>query len=116
MPCDTIFRRKQTIQQRVAEVQKVVDIVGKGLLNGRIKLKVGPQGAPAFTGLTTTERDDVTDVCIYRRLQSSPTVPAIVRMKLAELEAAGGRAVNKQALAQGAHSHDGGTTWHDHKG
>jgi len=37
--------------------------------------------------------------------------PAIKRA-----EAMSGRSVNKQVIGQGAHSHDNGRTWHDHKG
>jgi hypothetical protein len=36
------------------------------------------------------------------------------KMLLAKAEAMAGRPANKQAIAQGLHSHDGGATWHKH--
>jgi|SRR6185437_4329643 len=111
MPCDTRLKRGQTIQQRASEVRKVVDKVVAGLTSGRIQAKVGPQGSIAFAGLTNEERDGVTDACIYRRLtQTAGASLAIAKLRQAELVA--GRSVDKQALAQGHHSHDGGKTWH----
>jgi len=88
MPCDTRLKYRQTISQRAAEVRKVTEVLSQGLAAGRVKAKVGPQGAIAFLGLTDAERDGVTDACAYRRT------------------------VDKQALTQGHHSHDNGVTWH----
>jgi hypothetical protein len=110
MPCDTKLKPKQTIQQRATEVRKAVEAVSAGLATGRVKAVVGPQGAVAFTGLTADERDGVTDACAYRRLMA--TGSALAKATIARAEALAGRTVNRQAIAHGHHSHDGGKTWH----
>ncbi len=114
MPCDTRLKPRQTIQERAAEVRKVIERLAAGLVAGRVTVKVGPQGAIAFDGLTVDERDGVTDACAFRRLMVSGS--ALARAKVEGAIRLSGRAVNRQAIGQGAHSHDGGTTWHDHKG
>ena len=114
MPCDTRLKRGQTIQMRAKEVRTVVEVVGKLLAAGRVKPKVGAKGGIAFEGLTDADRDGVTDNCMYRRLMSTGSVQAKLAIERAELLA--GRKVDRQAVAQGMHSHDGGISWHDHKG
>lgn len=108
MPCDTRLKRGQTIRQRIDEVRSVVERVSQKLGTGAVKVKVGPTGAPVFIGIEDTERDAVTDACIYRRLLVSGS--AKVRAMLSTMP------VNKQAVAAGHHSHDGGASWHTHKG
>jgi hypothetical protein len=44
------------------------------------------------------------------------TGSAMAKTAIARAEALAGRSVNRQAVAQGHHSHDGGATWHQHKG
>lgn len=114
MPCDTRLKRNQTIKQRKAEVVKAVDGLSKGLAMRTIKPVIGPQGAIAFQGWDNANRDGVTDACAYRRIMS--TGSALARAEIARAEQMSGRTVNKQIVGQGAHSHDGGATWHDHKG
>lgn len=114
MPCETKLKANQTIQQRATEVRQVVANLNSALVAGRVKVKIGPQGAIAFDGLTAAERDGVTDNCAYRRLMSTGSALAKAAIQKAELLA--GRSVNRQVIGQGAHSHDGGRTWHDHKG
>lgn len=116
MPCDRRLKPKQTIQQRAEEIRRVVDTLSRGLVSGQVKAKVGPQGAIAFLGLSEEERDGVTDNCAYRRLMSSASVSAMAKMAIQRAEMLAGRSVDKQVIGQGAHSHDGGRTWHDHKG
>jgi hypothetical protein len=111
MPCDTRLKPKQTIQQRADEIRKMVATLDRGLATGRIKLKIGPQGAVVFDGLTQEERDGVTDACAYRRVMISGSPAA--KMAIARAEQLAGRGVSRQALAHGAHSHDGGKTWHE---
>jgi hypothetical protein len=111
MPCDTVFRRNQTITVRKAEVKKVIEIVEKGLARGRIKAVVSKKGGIAFDGLTVAERDDVTDACVYRALMRSGS--ALTRHMIAKAEMLAGAKVNNTVLAGGHHSHDGGQTWHD---
>lgn len=110
MPCDTKLKAKQTVAQRAEEVRKVVSKLGELLVSGRVKAKVGPQGAIAFVGLTDEERDGVTDACAYRRLMVSGSM--LAKAAIARAEQIAGRTVDRQALAHGHHSHDGGKTWH----
>jgi hypothetical protein len=111
MPCDTRLKRNQTIQQRAAEVRQVVTDVNSLLATGKVKPVVDKKtGAIAFQGLDDTIRDGVTDACIYRRIMVSGSSLTKAAIQRAELLA--GRSVDKQALAQGVHSHDGGGSWH----
>jgi hypothetical protein len=114
MPCDTNLKPKQTIQQRAEEVRRAVTGLSAALASGRVKARVGPQGAIAFEGWSKTERADVTDACAYRRLMVSGS--ALAKAAIARAEQIAGRSVDRRVIAQGAHSHDGGHTWHDHKG
>jgi len=114
MPCDTKLKPKQTLKQRAEEVRRAAERIGAGLARGSIKAKVGPQGAIAFEGVSEQERDGVTDACAYRRIMVSGS--ALARAAISRAELMAGRAVDKQVIGQGAHSHDGGRTWHDHKG
>jgi hypothetical protein len=110
MPCDTRLKPRQTIQQRADEVRKAVEKIAAALAAGRVKAKVGPQGAIAFSGLTDEERDGITDACAYRRLMVSGS--ALAKAKIAAAEQLAGRSVDRKALAGGHHSHDGGEHWH----
>ncbi len=111
MPCDTRLKPKQTIQQRADEVRKVVYDVNSLISTGRIKPVIDKKtGAIAFEGLDENIRDGVTDGCIYRRLMV--TGSSLTKAAIARAEQIAGRSVNKQAVGQGVHSHDGGKTWH----
>ena len=112
MPCDRKLKPKQTISERAKEVREAVARLSQALIAGRVKVTLGPQNAIAFQGWDETSRDGVGDVCAYRILMSTGTAMA----RLALEEALGGRTVNKVAIGQGTHSHDGGRTWHSHKG
>lgn len=114
MPCDRKLRQGQTISQRKEEIKTVVDKLAKGLASGSIKAKIGPQGAIAFQGMSETERAGVDDACAYRRLLATGSASALMAIQRAE--ALAGRSIDKRMIAQGAHSHDGGATWHSHKG
>lgn len=114
MPCDTKLKQGQTIKQRADEVRRAVDRIAAGLSQGRIKPRIGPQGAIAFDGITNEERDGVTDACAYRRIMV--TGSAMAKQAIAKAERLAGRSVDRRVIGQGAHSHDGGHTWHDHKG
>jgi hypothetical protein len=114
MPCDTKLKPKQTIQQRATEIRAMVATLAQGLASNRVRVKIGPTGGVAFIGLTDQERDGVTDACAYRRIMA--TGSALAKAKIAAAEALSGRAVNREAVAHGHHSHDGGATWHNHKG
>jgi hypothetical protein len=110
MPCDTKLKANQTIQQRAAEVRTVVEKLSQALASGRVKAVVGANGGVAFAGFDG-ERDGVTDACAYRRLMVSGS--ALAKAKVAQAEVMAGRSINRMAIGQGLHSHDGGKTWHD---
>lgn len=110
MPCDTIFRKGQTITERKAEVKAAVDNLDRLLLRKKVKPVIGPQGAITFTGWTAEDRGAVTDACAYRRIMVSGS--SLAKAEIARAEQLSGRSVNKQVVGQGMHSHDGGSTWH----
>lgn len=114
MPCDTRLKRGQTIQQRADEVRKATSRIDAAIAAGRARVVVGPQGAVAFTGLADSDRDGVTDACAYRRIMA--TGSSLAKAAIARAELMSGTAINRQAVAVGVHSHDGGKTWHGHKG
>lgn len=115
MPCDTRLKRGQTLTQRKAEIRKVVERLSSKLAAGTAKPVVDKlTGAIAFTGITENERDGVTDACAYRQIMVHGS--ALAKAAIARAEAIAGRSVDKQVIGQGVHSHDGGRTWHDHKG
>ncbi len=109
MPCDTRRKRNQTIQQRAEEVRRAVKGLDQALTMGAVKAVIGPQGAIAFQGWTNG-RDDVTDVCAYRRIMA--TGSSLAKAAIAKAEMLSGRKVNMAAVGAGVHSHDGGRTWH----
>lgn len=111
MPCDTKLKPKQTIQQRADEVRKVVYDINSLIAAGKVKPVIDKRtGAIAFDGVSDTIRDGVTDACVYRRLMA--TGSSLTKAAIARAEQIAGRTVDKQALAQGHHSHDGGKSWH----
>ena len=114
MPCDTRLKPRQTIAQRKEEVRRAAEKFSQALAKGSAKVRVGPQGAVAFDGISEVDRDGLTDACAYRQLMVHGS--ALARAAIARAEQIAGRSVDKRVVAQGAHSHDGGATWHDHKG
>lgn len=114
MACETRLKKNQTIQQRADEVRRAVGKVQARLIDKRVQVKIGAQGGIAFVGIPDEERDGLTDACIYRRIMS--TGSPLAKAAIARAEQLAGRTVNRQIVGQGVHSHDGGHTWHDHKG
>jgi hypothetical protein len=114
MACDTRLKPRQTIQERAVEVREATVRLAAALAAGRVQVKIGANGVPVFTGWDEQSRDGITDACAYRRIMA--TGSALARMAIAKAEQMSGRPVNKQAVAAGHHSHDGGVTWHTHKG
>lgn len=106
MPCDTKLKPGQTITQRKLEISEVVERIQRGLVNNSIKLQLSKQGAVAFSGIDDAAKNSVTDACIYRRIMATGSV--LVKAKLQAAQAL----LGKQAVTNGAHSHDGGQTWH----
>ena len=115
MPCNTRLKtingRKQTISERATEVRAAVDRLAMQVLKKQVRPVVDKAtGAITFAGWSETDRDGITDACAYRRIKTQGN--ALVQAEIARAEAMAGRPVNTKALAQGVHSHDGGTTWH----
>lgn len=110
LPCDVTLKPKQTIQDRISEVKRMVERLSAGLAAGRYRVKVGREGGVAFVGLSEEDRDRVTDACAYRRIMA--TGSPLAKAAIARAEQLAGRSVDRQAVAQGLHSHDGGGTWH----
>ena len=111
MTCDTVLRPRQTIQERAAEVKKAAAGLDKALVQGRVKVVVDKRtGAIAFAGFNEPDRAGITDACAYRRIMATGSASAKAAIARAELLA--GRGVNRTALAQGVHSHDGGGHFH----
>jgi hypothetical protein len=94
----------------VTEVKKRVTLVDKLIAARKVTMKVGPQGAVTFTGISESDRDGMTDACIYRML--TRTGSAATKMAIARAEQLAGRSINRSVVAAGVHSHDGGQTWH----
>ena len=109
MPCDTMLKPQETIQQRADGVRRAVAFLDALLKKRRVKVRVGPQGAIAFVDWPEAERDGVTDACAYRRLMA--TGSSLAKAEIARAEALAGRAVDRNVVAAGVHSHDGGATW-----
>lgn len=112
MPCDTRLKPRQTISERKDEVRRATERFIAGLKSGSVRVKIDPKGGIVFDGISAEDRDGVTDACAYRRIMVSGSQLAIQAITKAERLA--GRSVNKQLVAQGYHSHDGGNTWHHH--
>lgn len=112
MACETYQRKGQTLAQRKDEIRRVQEKVIAGLKSGAITAKVGPKGQVTFVGISDDERPGITDACIYRRVMVSGSQLAI--QAIAKAERLAGRQVDKQMVATGHHSHDGGNTWHKH--
>jgi len=113
MPCDTRLRQGQTIQERAAEVRAAVESLSRLLAAGRVRPVVSrATGAIAFAGWSEADRNGITDACAYRRLMVSGG--ALAKAAIAQAEAVAGRSVDRQAIGNGLHSHDGGLTWGHH--
>ena len=112
MACETYQRPNQTLAQRKDEIRHMQEKVIAGLKTGQIGVKVDAKGGVTFTGIPAEDRPGITDACIYRRVLVSGSQLAIQAIQKAERLA--GRAVDKQMVATGYHSHDGGSSWHRH--
>jgi hypothetical protein len=114
VPCDTkIWDPSQSLSERKAEVKRIIDLVAREIVAGRVVPKVGAQGAIAFAGLTNEMRGGVSDACVLRRILA--TGSAMAKQQIARAEQLAGRRVDNRAVAGGVHSHDGGASWSSHK-
>lgn len=117
MPCDSTPRRVrdpetgrdrvQTKPERIAETVTALARLEAALKIGTVRAVVGRTGGVAFVG--QWDRRGISDACAYRALTQKGS--SELRMALAKAEAVAGRQVDKQAVAAGLHSHDGGKTW-----
>ena len=114
MPCDTIVRKNQSLEDRKKEVRKKSEKIAKAITDKRVKVTVGPQGAVAFSGISSEDRAGMTDACIYRRIMAGNS--ALAKAAIAQAELLSGRKVSLAVIGRGDHSHDGGKTWHYGKG
>ena len=116
MPCDTRRRPNQTLTERKEEIKASVDKLAAALAAGKVKPVVGAKGGIAFPGWAEGQANGVTDNCGYRKIMSSGS--ALAKMAIERAETLAGRRVDRQAVAQGlhAHTHNGQTVWHDHRG
>jgi hypothetical protein len=110
MPCDTSRKPEQTIEQRADEIRRSISGLSSLLATGKVRAKVGPQGAIAFIGWSEADRGRVTDACAYRRIMA--TGSAMAKAQIAQAEMMAGRTVDRIVVGQGIHSHDNGRTWH----
>jgi hypothetical protein len=110
MPCDTMRLPDQTMTQRVEEVKKAVTAIDRLIAARKVTVKVGPQGAITFIGISDEDRRRMTDACIYRTLRLKGT--AATKMAIQRAEQVAGVKVDRKVVAAGIHSHDNGATWH----
>lgn len=110
MPCDSNLRQGQTLAARNEEIKRSLAKLEAELNLGRVGVKIGANGAVAFTNWAPGERSDVSDVCAYRTLSAQGSFA--LRQAIARAETQQGRKVNPHAVAAGTHSHDGGKSWH----
>lgn len=114
MSCDTRARPGQSLSERKIEVREAVAKLAAALVSGRVKPVIGAQGAIAFPDWTEGRNARVTDACAYRLIMS--TGSALAKAAIARAEQLAGRVVDARVIMHGAHSHDGGVTWHNHRG
>jgi len=115
MPCDRRRKINQTLDQRKQEIRDFVKMLSDRLVAGATRVIVGPTGAVKFTGIDQEMKDaNMTDACTVLRIMSSGSTAA--KMALQNAARLSGRPINMQSIGQGHHSHDGGQTWHTHKG
>lgn len=112
MACDTMLAPRQTLAQRKEQVRKAAQLIDKLIRERKVGVKVGPQGAVTFTGVSDSDRSGMTDACVYRMI--TRTGSAAAKLAIQRAEQLAGRTVNRAALAAGVHSHDGGNTWSSH--
>lgn len=108
MPCDSVKKPNQSLQERNEEVRRSLQRLEQALQSGRVKVKIGPTGGVAFEGWSKEDRDGVTDVCGYRTLAAQNSWALRQAVQRAEMQQ--GKKVNPQAVAAGHHAHNG--VWH----
>jgi hypothetical protein len=112
MPCFSQKLPQQTEEQRREEVKKALTDIEKLIAKGKVKIKVGPQGAAVLLGLSEADRRRLTDTCIIQKLMVSGSEK--VKMAITQAEMLAGRRMSKSVIESGLHSHDNGATWSRH--
>ena len=107
MPCTLRIPAGLTPKQWAKRWEGAVNALEQDLSDNRAIVKIGPDGAIAFSGWTS--RDGVSDVCAYRWLAGKRSFA--LQKAVMRAEALAGKKVNERAIAAGSHSHDGGATW-----
>lgn len=114
MACDLRLAPRQTLTERKEEVKKTLTQLERLIASGQVVVRVGSEGlgkgAVAFKGWADSERAGISDACALRLLLVSGS--ASTKLKLAQAQQMAGASFNRQTLAHGVHSHDGGSTWH----
>lgn len=100
MVCTTRLKPRQTAAQRLAEVAKRMRQLDGMVASGRLKMKVLPGGKVSFPSIAESDRDGISDACIFHTL--SNTGSAAARIALARAEQLQGK-----VSRVGVHSHDG---------
>lgn len=114
MPCDTRRLPNQTISQRKEEIRTTIAKLSAAIIAGKVRPKVSKEGGIVFDGWLNQDRNRITDACALRQVTATGSALALQAIQRAEILA--GRKLDRQAIAQGLHSHDGGRSFHHHKG
>jgi len=112
MACEASRLPNQTLAERISEVKTAVQQIDAMIASRKVGVKVGPQGAVTFTGISDSDRRRITDACVYRMVMNSGSAGA--KMAIARAEQLAGVKVSRKTLAAGVHSHDGGKNWSTH--
>jgi MoxR-like ATPase len=112
MPCEAWrARAEQTLAERKEEIKEATTILDKLIMQKKVKVVVGKQGAVTFVGdAWARNRRGITDACAYRRLVTTGSV--LTRTEISRAETLAGVKIDQKVVAQGVHSHDGGASWH----
>ena len=108
MPCYSMRKPNQTAQERVREVEKVIETVEELITSGDVTIRVNGDGVVFFEGLQPWVRDGVNDTCMFEKLYSSDSFAIQTAFEQAELEC--GFQINPEMMAAGWHTHDQGRT------
>lgn len=108
MPCDTVRKPNQTLDQRKTEVRGAIASLAALLASGRARAIISrADGSVAFRGWDDGETARVTDVCAARLIMSGTNT--LAKLAIQKAETLAGRTMERKAQT---HSHDGGATWH----
>jgi len=113
VPCDSRRLPGQSLTQRKEEIRTTIAKLSAAIIAGRVKPKVSKEGGIIFEGWLNQDRNRITDSCALRQVTATGSALALQAIQRAEILA--GRKLDRQAIAQGLHTHDG-VHFHHHKG